>query len=452
MKNRPFWAAFLTVCLLVAIGAGALCEAAAPVELQGTVTAIGADGSAIVDITMQALTEAGYELGDVLSVIAGGTVCNLPLVESFADVNLGSMYACDSSNGLQLAVHSDSFTSITGCAIGDSVSIWMFEKAGYLSDYLARKMVYSMMRAPDYTDPDCWAYLGEGEDKAVDVFLVCPTVDMGDDGGTNLSLDDTALLERFLGALNMERGIYEESCRLYAPYYRQMSMNVYLSGYTQQSECFVRAYGDVSDAFDYYLANYNDGRPIVLAGFSQGAEMVLRLMKDYFGQEELNEQLVATYAIGWRVTAADLEESPHMVMAQSAEDTGVIISFNTETPWASRSLIVPEGTSTLGINPLSWSTDSLPASRELNLGACFTDYSGAIVKEIPQMTGAYLDPVRGTLKVTDVDESEYAPGFLVNSEGSYHIYDYQFFYRNLQENVNLRVQRYLQAQALENAA
>lgn len=68
------------------------------------------------------------------------------------------------------------------------------------------------------------------------------------------------------------------------------------------------------------------------------------------------------------------------------------------------------------------------------------------------MTGAYLDPVRGTLKVTDVDESEYAPGFLVNSEGSYHIYDYQFFYRNLQENVNLRVQRYLQAQALENAA
>ena len=62
MKNRPFWAAFLTVCLLVAIGAGALCEAAAPVELQGTVTAIGADGSAIVDITMQALTEAGYEL------------------------------------------------------------------------------------------------------------------------------------------------------------------------------------------------------------------------------------------------------------------------------------------------------------------------------------------------------------------------------------------------------
>ena len=47
----------------------------------------------------------------------------------------------------------------------------------------------------------------------------------------------------------------------------------------------LHAYKDVSDAFAYYLENENDGRPIILAGFSQGADMVYRLMEEYFHEE-----------------------------------------------------------------------------------------------------------------------------------------------------------------------
>ena len=65
-------------------------------------------------------------------------------------------------------------------------------------------------RSLDYSDPSNWAYLAEGEDRIADVFLICPTVDWGGKGNTNMSMDDEAAKADFAGALNMERGIYEE--------------------------------------------------------------------------------------------------------------------------------------------------------------------------------------------------------------------------------------------------
>ncbi len=61
-------------------------------------------------------------------------------------------------------------------------------------------------------------------------------------------------------------------------------------------------------------------------------------------------------------------------------------------------------------------------------------------EEIPNLTGAYIDEERGTLKVTDVKPEDY-PGKLFD-DGIYHLYDYQFFYRNLQENVAKRLSAY----------
>ena len=109
------------------------------------------------------------------------------------------------------------------------------------------------------------------------------------------------------------------------------------------------------------------------------------------------------------------------------------------------SVTVPEGTRAFAINPLNWRTDGLRAHKSWNRGACFTDFSGAITKEIPKLTGAYIDPNRGTLKATDVSPKDYPPVLPMFSEGVYHIYDYQFFYRNLQENVAARIEAYLAA-------
>ncbi len=304
--------------------------------------------------------------------------------------------------------------------------------------------------ALDYGDPDNWAYFEPNEDHEVDVFLICPTVDMNDE--TNMSLDDEATRANFLGALNMERDIYAGSARLFAPYYRQAAMQVYSFDREDWEPYMSLAYSDISSAFAWYLTNENEGRPIILAGFSQGADMCYRLLEEYFGDEELYGQLVAVYAIGWPCTEEMTESFPQIRPARAADDIGVVVSFDCEAPELAESFINPAGQRAFAINPLNWMTDATPADRSENPGACFTDYSGGIHTELPGLCGCYLDPERGVVKVTDLSADDYpalVPGL---PEGSYHVYDYQFFFRSLQQNVAERVEAYLAARALEEAA
>lgn len=292
----------------------------------------------------------------------------------------------------------------------------------------------------DYDAAENWAYLGIGEEKYVDVFLICPTVDTKDEW--NMSLSDEETKTAFLGALNMERGIYEDCARLYAPYYRQAAMKVYELEGSEREPYLKTAYSDVSAAFSYYLENYNEGRPIILAGFSQGADMCYRLMKEFFADEELADRLVAVYAIGWALTEDMTAEYPQLKAASGETDTGVVISFECEAEFVKDTFIIPKGTKALSINPLNWRADGTSAAKEENLGACFTDYDGNVVKEVKALCGCYIDADRGVLKVTDILSSDYPPVVPGLPNGAYHIYDYQFFYRNLQENVKARLNSY----------
>lgn len=305
---------------------------------------------------------------------------------------------------------------------------------------------------PDYNNTAAWAYWRVGENKAADLFIVCPTVDLGTDGHTNMSLTDENIKGNFTGALNMQRGIYEKNCRMYAPYYRQATLADYTLPRQDAAAYFDLAYSDVRAAFLYYMQHENNGRPFVLAGFSQGAEMCLRLLKEFGNEDFVKNNMVACYAIGWRFTPQEAEKYPYIQPAKCADDLGKVIIFNSEAPEVTSSAIVPEGVKTFAINPLTWSCSSQKAPKTLNAGACFTDYSGAVVREVPQLTGCYIDSERGTLKVTDVDKKEFVPGLPLFSEGVYHIYDYQFFYRNLQQNVNLRIKTFMEERQEENAA
>ena len=302
---------------------------------------------------------------------------------------------------------------------------------------------------PDYAKEENWAYFGLGEDKDADLFLICPTVDTRDE--YNMSMDDEEVKQSFSGALNMERGIYEDNTRMFAPYYRQAAMKIYNLSPEEREPYLELAYQDVSAAFSWYLENKNEGRPIVLAGFSQGADMCYRILKEYFGDSALQQQLVAVYAIGWPMTEQMITEYPQIVPAASENDTGVVVSFECESEDVTGTLIIPEDMKALSINPLNWVTDSTPADKSLNTGACFTSYSGKIKQEVPDLCGCFIDPERGALKVTDVTPEEYPPVLSFLPEGSYHLYDYQFYFRNLQQNVEQRIKAYMESLA-ENAA
>ncbi|MGN0108036.1 MAG: DUF3089 domain-containing protein, partial [Hominilimicola sp.] len=300
---------------------------------------------------------------------------------------------------------------------------------------------FEYITSVDYSDGHNWAYWNDGENKQADLFIVCPTVDMGKEGNLNADITNEKYRESFKGALNMELGIYNDSAAVYAPYYRQAAFPVYNMTEEEREQYLEFAYEDIRDAFLYYAQNSDADRPLILAGFSQGSDMVLRLMKDFFDDEKYSDRLVAAYCIGWKLTEEDVKKYPQLKMAEGESDTGVIITFNSEAESITGSLLVGENEKTYAINPLNWETDSTRADKSENLGACFTDYSGEITEEVPKLTGAYIDEKRGTLKVTDVSAENY-PAKLFE-DGVYHLYDYQFFYRNLQENVKTRLNTYI---------
>ncbi|MBQ6197264.1 MAG: DUF3089 domain-containing protein [Lachnospiraceae bacterium] len=298
--------------------------------------------------------------------------------------------------------------------------------------------------APDYSVKDNWAYFEKGEDKEVDVFLICPTVDTKSE--TNAFDLNDKLKGNFIYALDLEKGIYEDTGRLFSPYYRQMSINAYKLPEAEREKAKAFAYQDVSAAFRWYLDHENDGRGIILAGFSQGSEMCLELLKEYYGgdgeeAQALRDKLIAVYAIGWSVTEEMTKDYPQIVPAAGETDIGTVISFDCEDGNVTETIIIPAGMKALSINPLNWKTDGTAADRSLNHGAVMQ--AGA--EPVPALCGAHIGS-RGELIVTDVSAAEYPPVLDIFPEGAYHLYDYMFFFTNLKENVAARTATWQAAQ------
>ena len=285
----------------------------------------------------------------------------------------------------------------------------------------------------DYSKGNLWIYAG-GTEADADCFYICPTVYIAMGRDKNMPVNDPTVKLSFITAANAQKGVYSDSCSMYVPLYRQAAIEAYDLDAKEAEQYFDIAYSDVENAFLYYMQNCNNGRPLVLAGFSQGSDMCIRLLKDHGNDPKVKKVLVACYAIGWRVTDEDVSKYPHLKTAQAENDTGVIICYDCEAEDVTKSLVVPERTKTRSINPLNWKTDPTAADRSLNKGSVLNDGSKA-----PGLTGCYIDPVRGSLKVTDVAKGDYPPGPSCFAEGEYHIYDVNFFYQNLKENVAVRL-------------
>ena len=263
-------------------------------------------------------------------------------------------------------------------------------------------------KAVDYSRAENWAFLAdttgaEAENPPADVFFISPTACLGRYEPYFLDLSDQKEKAALAKVIRMEKGIYDKHSRFFAPYYRQAGFEVYSFGDEFREECLRDAHEDVEDAFDYYMAHYNEGRPIIIAGFSQGADHVLRLLKAHAADERVTSRLIAAYAIGWTITTEEMARYPQLRFAGRADDTGVIVAFNSEAENVTDSPILPKG--------------------------------------VHALTGAYIDTRRGALKCTDIGPGDF-PGKLYD-DGIFHIYDYRFFYRNLQENVSVRIDAYL---------
>ena len=276
--------------------------------------------------------------------------------------------------------------------------------------------------------------------KAVDVFYIYPTVTGFRPETEVCELTDTMMISGAQMVRQIQTAVFDESCNVFMPYYRQISMPKPGSDYRAIID-YVSKF-DATDALDYYLNNLNQGRPFILAGHSQGASVLIALLENYMtNHPEALSRMVAAYPIGFAVTKEWLAKTG-LKFAEGATDTGVIVSWNTEGPAnlkENNMTLAPGG---ISINPINWKRDDTPASVKENLGSLTVE--GKLVT--PGIADARVDTVRGSVVVTTVDAKLYAipaDGAAMFGPESYHLHDYGFFFNNFKQNVADRIAAYM---------
>jgi hypothetical protein len=112
------------------------------------------------------------------------------------------------------------------------------------------------------------------KDPPIDCFYVYPTVSRQAGPNADLTIDPE---ERAVATAQAAR--FSQVCRVFAPMYPQLTLSDITkpSGITATSA--LTAYLGVNSAFRDYMAHFNDGRGIVFIGHSQGASMLIALLK-----------------------------------------------------------------------------------------------------------------------------------------------------------------------------
>lgn len=301
--------------------------------------------------------------------------------------------------------------------------------------------------ATDYSQAEHWLSL-PATTKNIDVFYLYPTAwrkDNETDPNIN-EIDNASMRIGANSAFARQATAFETACNVYAPYYRQADATYTLTLPTLEERDAVIA-GiptlDAMAAFDYYIGHLNNGRPFILAGHSQGSNVLLNILSDYMEEHpDVYERMVAAYVIGYSVTEAYLTENPHLNFATGAEDTGVIISYNTQSPHVAEgdNPVVLDGA--LAINPMNWSREEIPATTDDGLGSFMP--SGGVFSPVPQYADATLDLDQGVVICSTADEDALhaiSPGF---PTGVYHSFDYPFYYFNLRANAADRIAAFLE--------
>ena len=296
----------------------------------------------------------------------------------------------------------------------------------------------------DYANADNWLS-AEDAGKDVDVVYFYPTTfsKVSDDAPDVADITDESMRSGAQRELKNQASVFIEDCNIYAPFYRQVNAAYALTLSDEEADDLLRysASQDPSAALDYYFENYNNGKPFILAGHSQGSQILTMILSDYMKEHpEYYKNMIAAYVIGYSVTDKYLAANPHLKFAEGADDTGVIISYNTEGPANKdqHNAVVTDGA--ISINPINWKKDDTYASKEENLGSLNID--GEIEKNLAD---AKIDLERGVVVCETADSAVYAipeAAHALFGPESYHGYDYGLYYMNLRENAKVRIEAF----------
>ncbi len=200
---------------------------------------------------------------------------------------------------------------------------------------------------PDYSKNKCWAALPFEKDDAdktpkgytdnqksakADVFYIHPSTYRGssyDSLEWNAQIDNKTS-KRYVDDfhITLEASVFNGSCKVYAPYYRQVIYDAWLLKDTLEDARLALdlAYEDIKSAFQYYLKNHQKGRPFIIASNEQGSYYAVKLIKEFIENKPLKEKFIVAYIIGFPVLTNTFSSFMVSLYSRKARKTGASVT------------------------------------------------------------------------------------------------------------------------------
>ncbi len=303
-----------------------------------------------------------------------------------------------------------------------------------ITDYSIKSNWAALPDMTDFSDETPTPSLRNLQDSAeVDVFYVHPTTYVGFEWNSKIENQTfNRLTDKF--PIQQQASVFNESCKIYAPRYRQANVVSFVTQSDKADTALEFAYRDVKKAFEYYLENYNKGRPIVIAAHSQGSRHAVQLLKDFFDGKTLANRLVIAYIPGWIVKC---DEFKKIAVCENEFQNGCFVSWNS-VMWGVNILtdITKDACCT---NPLSWKHDTVYAPKEKHKGSVPATFNKIDEKAIDAKVQ------EGKLWVHLPADPRYWISGL-----NYHVLDYNLFLMDIRENVKLRIENYFEGRKMND--
>ena len=222
---------------------------------------------------------------------------------------------------------------------------------------------------------------------------------------------------------------------VWAPRYRQAAFGAFLLKSEDAGAALDLAYRDVAAAFDTFLNEAPRDRPLILAGHSQGALHLMRLLREKVAGTPLQRRIAAAYVVGWPLSRTADVPALGLPPCRAPDQSGCLLSWLSFAEPANPDLVVDSYQGSAGlsggerrredilcVNPLTGTEDGT-APPAANPGTLVPSADMRAATLIPTRVGA--DCEKGLLILNGRVP---AMGPYVLPGNNYHVYDFALFW------------------------